>query len=263
MDIRKFTLTFLGCGTSVGVPQPGCCCSICLSENRLNNRLRPSVLITTDTGINLLIDISPDFRIQVLTYKIKRIDGILITHAHADHILGLDDIRGFNFAQKYDIPLLATPNTLNGIKKTFWYTFNPNPRHKGTKPKLKLIEIDDYTPFNFADLTIVPFRMIHGGIFATGFKIGNIAYATDCNFLPDRTLEIMKDCEIVILDALRDTPHSSHYTIAEAINVINTIKPKQAYLTHMTHDVDYFELQSRLPSNIAPAYDGLVIEGNF
>jgi phosphoribosyl 1,2-cyclic phosphate phosphodiesterase len=258
----KFTLTILGSGPSLGVPVPACSCHTCLSSNPKNSRLRTSAFIKTETGVGLLIDASPDIRQQVLKFAVDRIDGVLMTHEHADHSLGIDYLRTFNFIQKESIPIVATPRILNIIKRQFEYIFFPDPQYTGGGlPSLIPTEIDDMTPFTIRSVPIQPFRMLHGNIFATGFRIGSIAYATDCHEIPQASLELLKGVKYLIIDGLGYKKTPTHFSIDEAIAVGQSVGAERTFLIHMTHHVEHEELAEKLPKNVSPSFDGLTLEG--
>ena len=253
----------LGCGTSTGVPMPGCDCSVCQSNDPKNYRSRPSALITVDNKYNILIDATTDLRQQSLTWKIKHIDAVLYTHAHADHILGTDDLRCFNFTSKskQKIPCYASLDTIKGIKRCFDYIFNPDPNYLGGMlAQLDLIEINNYSTINLFGLNIEVFELHHGGTIVNGFKFGDLAYATDCKIIPEQSKKIIKGIKYLILDGLRHTAHATHLTISEACNLAKELEIQNTFLTHITHDIDYYTESKNLPKNVALAYDGMSIE---
>ncbi len=253
-------LKILGCGTSTGVPVPGCQCTVCTSSHPRNQRTRPSAVIELDNGSNILIDTSPDLRSQVLRWGIKRVDAVLFTHAHADHILGLDDLRGFNFATRSSIPCYGSATTLKEIRRFYDYVFNPDPNYiGGALPQVSTHEIDEVTPFELCGLKITPFKLLHGRLPVTGFLIGNTAYATDCNFIPIESKELIRGVNTLILDGLRYEPHATHFTIPQAVAAAQELEAKMTYLIHTTHTVDYEETNSKLPPNVQLAHDGLEV----
>ncbi len=255
------TLTVLGSGTSTGVPVPGCPCEICNSGDPKNMRLRTSALISKEGGPHILIDTSADFRQQALLYKIPRVDSVLYTHYHSDHILGLEDLRGYNYLQKESIPCYGTDNTLAEIRRCFSYIFNPDPRYVGGQvPQVVLNEISDATPFEVLGLKVRPFPILHGMAYVTGFRLGELAYATDCKVLPEYSMEVVRGVKYLILDGLRYEPHKAHLTIPEAIELAQIIGAEKTYLIHMTHTVDYHKVSKDLPKGIELAYDGMKID---
>jgi len=253
-------LKILGCGTSTGVPLPGCECAVCLSDNEKNKRTRTSSIITTNKGKSVLIDAGPDLRFQVLRFNIKRINAVLFTHSHMDHILGLDDLRPFNFIQKSSIPCYGSTQTLTEIKKCFSYIFNPNPQYKGGwLPKIELNEIESLKSFSVPDieLEIMPFTVMHGGMPVTAYRTGELAYVTDCNFIPEESMKKLKGTRYLILDGLRYEAHGSHFTIPQAIEVAKEVGAERTILIHMTHNIEYEEVSAQLPKGVELAYDGL------
>jgi phosphoribosyl 1,2-cyclic phosphate phosphodiesterase len=253
-------LKILGCGTSTGVPMPGCECAVCLSPNPRNKRSRTSALVKVNDTFNILIDTSTDLRWQALNWNIKTINSVLFTHSHADHILGLDDLRGFNFSQKTSIPCYGTIQTLKEIRRCFSYIFEPNDDYEGgLLPQISLHQIDPTRPFNVGPISIQPFQLMHGKMPVVGFKIGEMAYATDCNFIPEETKSLLSGIKVLVLDALRYEEHKTHFTIPKAIQVAQELGAESTYFVHMTHAVDYETVQRNLPENIYLAYDGLEI----
>ncbi len=248
-------LTFLGTGTSTGVPVIGCSCSVCLSENLRNTRSRPSVLIQSEEG-TVLVDIGPDFRYQALKYKFSRVDAVLLTHGHADHIMGFDDIRMFNFYQKGKIPVYGSMETLKQVRRTFWYAFEET-QEGGGKPGLDLRPVDSV--FRVAGIDFIPVPICHGNMDIFGYRFGNVAYLTDCSAVPDLSYSLLEGLELLIIGALRYTEHPTHMSLEQALEECRRINPAQVLLTHMNHELDYGELNDKLPSHINMAYDGLVI----
>lgn len=215
----------------------------------------------TDTGKNVLIDATTDLRQQVLAWGITRIHSVLFTHPHADHILGIDDLRGFNYVQRAPIPCFAERHTIAEIKQIFRYVFERDPAYVGGKPpQLELHEIDPTRPFLVEGLSVQPFPLIHGNMKVTGFRIGNLAYATDVKEIPDISRNILTGTEVIVIDGLRDEDHPAHLTIGEAVELVQHLGIPRAFLTHMTHSVDYAKTSAVLPAGIALAYDGLEIE---
>ncbi|MCD6459716.1 MBL fold metallo-hydrolase [bacterium] len=252
-------ITFLGTGTSYGVPVIGCECEVCRSSSSRNKRLRSSLLITIDSK-NILIDTTPDIRAQLLKTKIKHLDAILFTHYHADHILGLDDVRIFNRIQKTSIPCFALKNTIDTIKTIFEYAFNPNTPEGGGLPQLTLNIVKD--SFDLFGTQITPVPILHGNLSIIGFKWKNFAYVTDCSFMPEDSKKLLYKINTLVLNGLRYRPHSTHYSISESLDVIKQIQPKRAYLTHISHDVDHENLKINLPDNVKIAYDRLTFKIN-
>ncbi len=253
-------LLILGCGTSTGVPVPGCDCQVCNSPNPRNKRCRTSALLKLDDGRNILIDASTDLRHQALAHGVKRVDAVLYTHAHADHILGTDDLRCFNFVLKKAMPCYGTVQTLEGVKRCFPYIFDPDPDYQGGElAKLDLNVITHLKPFQACDLNVMPFELAHGRMSVTGFRFGEIGYATDFHFMPEESRAALKGVKYLVLDGLRYESHRTHITIPQAIDLAKEIGAQQTYLVHMTHTVEYDEVSAKLPAGVALAYDGLEI----
>lgn len=251
-------LTFLGTGTSQGVPVIGCGCSVCTSSDTCDKRLRTSAMIEKD-GVTVIIDAGPDFRQQMLRERVSRIDGILLTHEHKDHIAGIDDVRAFNYTSRGAIDIYAAPQVQEIVRKDYDYAFSENP-YPGA-PLINLITIDDHTPFKVKGLEVVPIAGLHSTMPVLGFRIGGIAYITDFNYIPPEEMEKARGIEVLVINALREKPHLSHFTLSEALEVSTHIKPQRTYLTHISHEMGrYAEMSGRLPLNIFLGYDGLVVE---
>jgi len=251
----------LGCGTSTGVPVPGCRCAVCRSPDPKNKRLRTSAIVRAADGRTLLIDASTDLRQQALQHGVDRVDGVLFTHAHADHILGTDDLRSFNFILKRRIPCFGTAPTLAEIRRFFNYIFDPSPDYQGgALAQLDLHEIAPDTPFEAAGFTVQPFPLLHGATAVTGFRFGDLAYATDCNVVTPVARETLRGVRYLILDALRYEAHRTHFTIPEAIEVAQSIRAERTILVHMTHTIDYATVTAKLPPGVELGYDGLTLD---
>lgn len=250
-------VTFLGSGTSTGVPVVGCSCSVCRSDEPKNQRLRQSVRIEME-GRHFLIDTTPDLRLQLLRDPIPRLDFILFTHSHSDHIMGLDDIRPFNFRQHEPIQAFAGASTVKAIRRTFKYIWDSS-QLGGGKPQLDLRVVDG--PFSAHGIPIVPLPVAHGEWTIFGYRIGLFAYITDTNGIPEQTMRLLEGVEVLALDGLRPSPpHPTHFTIEEAIAAARGIGARETYLIHLTHDIDHYELDARLPPGFHLAYDGLRLE---
>jgi phosphoribosyl 1,2-cyclic phosphate phosphodiesterase len=250
-------ITVLGSGTSSGVPTIGCRCEVCRSSDPRDKRLRPSVLVQYD-GRNILVDTTPDFREQVLRIGLERLDAILYTHAHADHILGLDDVRPFNFFQKSPIPLYATEATFSVIRRVFAYAFAEG-ESESSRPKLELHTLDG-APFPLFGRMCVPVRLEHGKGECLGFRFGRAAYLTDHSAIPEESRPLLEGLDVLFLDALRRRPHPTHTTLEQAVALVEQLRPQRAFLTHMCHDLGHAQTEAELPPHIRLAYDGLVVD---
>ena len=236
----------------------GCDCAVCVSTDTHDKRLRPSIYVDVPGHASILVDTTPDLRQQALTHRIRRVDAVLFTHGHADHILGLDDIRRFNWIQGGAIPCYANPETWDTIRHVFSYAFDATPRLGGGIPKIEPHVIDG--PFVVGDVRVVPVPLWHGSAEILGFRFGSFAYLTDCNRLADEAWGLVDRVETLVLDALRDKPHTTHFTVDEAVDVVRRIRPGRAYLTHMGHELGHASTNARLPAGVELAYDGLVID---
>jgi phosphoribosyl 1,2-cyclic phosphate phosphodiesterase len=253
----KLKITVLGSGTSSGVPTIGCSCAVCHSADPRDNRLRPSILIEYG-GRNIVIDTTPDFRTQVLRANVQRLDAIVFTHGHADHIMGLDDVRPFNYHQGGRIPIYAARPTFAIIRRVFEYVFN-NTDERRAVPRLEVNLIDE-SPFEVLGLRFEPIPLSHGRDTIFGFRFGNVAYLTDHSQVPAASLEKLHGLDVLFLDALRHKPHPTHSTLGASTETARMLQPKRTYFTHMCHDVPHAATQAALPPGIYLAYDGLEIE---
>lgn len=250
-------VTFLGTGTSQGVPVIGCTCSVCLSLDYRDKRLRSSVHIEVD-GQSFVIDTGPDFRQQMLRGDVRHIDALIFTHAHRDHTAGLDDVRAYNFMQQMDMPLYGRAAVLSQLRTEYAYAFS-KVKIPGI-PRLELHEIGD-EPFTLNNVRIVPLPVMHMHLPVLGFRINDFCYVTDANLIPDETLERMRGATVLVLNALQHEPHVSHFNIAQAIAQAQRIKPRRTYFTHISHKLGRHAVTSKsLPADISLAYDGLKIE---
>ena len=258
-------LTFLGTGTSQGVPVIGCRCAVCCSDDPRDRRLRTSAMVEW-RGVRLVIDAGPDFRYQLLREGVSRLDGILLTHFHKDHIGGLDDVRALNFVDYpraiHPVDLYATRHTLEVVRKDYDYAFVVD-KYRGV-PEIRLHEIDEASPFRIGDAEIVPIAGRHSARFAvTGFRFGPLAYLTDFKQIDDEELEKLAGVEVLVVNALRYAPHDSHWNVEEALEVIGRVRPRRALLTHMSHEIGRYAVSNEgLPEGVELAYDGLSIELN-
>jgi len=249
-------LTFLGTGTSTGVPSIACDCETCLSEDPRDKRLRTSVLIE-HAGKTILVDTSSDFRQQALRANIRRLDAVLITHCHVDHVFGLDDIRPLNF--RYGaLPIFANDVAWIDLRRIFQYIFKPT-HFGGGLPQLIPHTVVHNAPFCVGEMNITPLEVIHGKLPVIAYRFNDFAYATDLNFISEETIEGLQGLDVLILDCVRLKPHSTHLGLNESLEYVERIKPKRAYLTHLNHDVMYARDSHLLPENVQFAFDGLVI----
>lgn len=246
----------LGCATSTGVPIIGCTCPVCTSENPKNKRTRCSLYIETK-GKNILIDSSTDLRFQALKHNITRLDAVLYTHSHADHTHGIDELRTFNFVNKMVIPCYGNDLTINNLKKNFAYIFD-GVYSAGGKPKLELNVVEN--SFDFDEIEIIPVEINHDRWMILGYRVGNIAYLTDCSGIPAESMEKLQGLDLLIVSALRYIEHPAHFNIEQAVAISQKIGAKLSVFTHMGHEVEYEMLLSELPENIVPAYDGMEME---
>lgn len=255
---EKLTLTFLGTGTSQGVPIIGSTHPVCLSKNPKDKRLRCSAMLSWD-NVNYVIDVGPDFRQQMLSNTINTLDGILITHEHTDHIIGLDDIRPFFYKAKKDIPLYAEKRVFEELKPRFKYIFDSENEYPGT-PNVAINEILQESSFELSGKQITPVRVIHGNLPIFGFKVENFMYCTDVKTVEEASLHHFENLDVLVINALREEEHWSHFTLKEALDFIALVKPKKAYLTHISHLLGFHdEVEQNLPKNVHLAYDGLVV----
>jgi phosphoribosyl 1,2-cyclic phosphate phosphodiesterase len=250
-------VTFLGTGTSHGVPSIGCACATCLSTDPRDNRLRPSIFLQSDRAA-LLVDAGPDLRQQALRHRIARVDAIAFTHGHADHILGIDDVRRFNAMMQGAMPCYGDASTLDDIRKTFGYVFAPDAPKGGGLPMLELRPIDG--PFSVGDLRLQPVPVMHGKKPILGYRTGAFAYLTDCSALAGEAWPMLEGLDVLVLDALRERPHPTHFSLSEAIDTAGKIGARRTFFTHMCHDLPHEATNARLPPGMALAYDGLVLD---
>lgn len=248
---------FLGTGTSHGVPMIGCSCDTCTSTDPRDQRWRPSIAITLRGGTTLLVDTSPDLRAQALRFGLARVDAILFTHPHADHLLGLDDIRRYNVLQRAAIPCYGNPHTIDEIRRVFAYAFEPV-QHGGGIPQLSLFRLAG--PCCLGGVTVTPVPVMHGVLPIYGYRVGAFAYLTDCSAIPESSLSLLEGVRVLTIDALRHRPHPTHFTVEQALATIERVRPDRALLTHVCHDLRHAPTSAGLPRGVELAYDGLVVE---
>ncbi len=248
-------ILFLGCGTSTGVPVIGCRCQVCSSQDPKNWRLRASILVE-HRGKKILIDTSTDLRIQALRHSLTRIDAVLYTHPHADHLHGIDELRVFNLIQKESIPCYGNRETIERIRSMFRYIFEEH-EEEGWKPNLETFTIEG--PFSIGDVPVEPIEVYHGSMKVLSFRIDGMAYVTDCNHIPEGSMERLKGLDLLILDALRHKPHKTHFNIEGALEIVKELRPSRTILTHLSHNLDYYATNRSLPPGVELAYDGMEI----
>jgi phosphoribosyl 1,2-cyclic phosphate phosphodiesterase len=250
-------IRILGSGTSHGVPMIGCDCAVCLSSNPKNHRNRSSALISTEGGYQILIDTPPELRLMATTHRLKRIDAVLFTHSHADHLFGLDDLRAFNYLQHAPIPLYAQGDVLQDIRTSFPYCFKETQKGGG-KPQLTLNEIEPLVPINLFDLPVLPLRVMHGSLPILGYRLGSkCAYLTDVSEIVVDTQPYVQDVDLLFLDAVRYRPHNTHFHLDKALDVISRLRPQRCVLIHLSHDYDHEKVNAELPDGVELAYDGM------
>lgn len=254
-------LLFLGSGTSVGVPMIGCKCPVCTSPDPHDKRTRASVVIRYH-GKHYLVDTTPELRLQCVANNVDWIDAVVFTHAHADHIMGLDDVRRFNAIRKAPLDIWADEATHEALTRCFGYAFRePDPNLKVFRPHLVRRQIEG--PFELEGVTWHPIPLIHGNLPVLGFRVGQLAYCTDVSRIPDSSYELLKGLDTLVLDALAWHKHPTHFSIDEALEVVDRVKPRQTYFTHIAHGCGHEETNARLPSHVRLAYDGLIIESTL
>ena len=252
-------ITFLGTGTSMGIPMIGCNCVVCQSTDERNKRLRTSVWIKIEDS-NIIIDTGIDFRQQALRADINTIDAVLFTHHHVDHVFGLDDLRPINYLQKKRVQVFSNQHTYDHLERIYKYVFKNTCQYSDI-PEIDFQLINDQS-FYFKNIKIIPTPVLHGELTILGFRIGNFAYCTDVNIIPESTYSLLDGLDILVLGALRNRPHPTHFTIDKAVEEAKKIRAKRTYLVHLSHEIEHVSLENSLPDNILPAYDGLVLTSN-
>ncbi|RPI54850.1 MAG: MBL fold metallo-hydrolase [Acidobacteria bacterium] len=257
MSAASARVLVLGTGTSHGVPMIGCECATCLSTDPRDKRSRASILIQTD-GPAVLVDTTTDLRMQALAHGIKRVDAIVYTHSHADHVMGLDEVRRFNVMQKSAIPCYGDARTLADLRRIYSYIFSPHTHRGGGIPQVVLAQIAG--EFCIGPATLVPVPLVHGARTIFGYRIGSFAYLTDCSAIPDASWPLLSGVRTVVLDALRERPHPTHMSLEQALATVAKLGPERAFFTHMCHDLPHAATCARLPAGVELAYDGLAFE---
>ncbi len=252
----RLRITFLGTGTSTGVPMLGCRCPVCTSRDPRDRRLRSSVLLEYP-GITAVIDTTPEFRIQMLRAGAHRLDAVLLTHHHADHLNGLDDVRQYTLGTKRRIPVYGPPEALAWVRSRFSYIWQ-NVQAGGGVPQIDLLPV--FADFHVGPLPVTVLRVFHGILPIYGYRVGDFAYISDVSAIPESTFQRLRGVRILVLDAVRYRPHSTHFHVEAAVTAARRVGAERTYLTHMNHDIRHARLEQELPGNIQPAYDGLVLE---
>lgn len=257
----KAEIVILGSGTSMGVPTLGCDCSVCTSTDPRDTRTRPSIAVQWDAH-TVVIDTGQDFRQQVLREHIRHIDAVFYTHPHADHILGMDDLRPLSFQHSNGLPLYADDGTASVLHRIFEYTFSPSAKYP-TRPRVQLHPLNDHESAEIGGLRFQRVPVLHGDITVAGYRFASVAYLTDMNGIPESSLPFLANLDILIIDALRWNHHPSHNNVDQALSWIDQIKPRRAYFTHIAHELDHEKTEAGLPPNVRLTYDGLRLEFEF
>jgi phosphoribosyl 1,2-cyclic phosphate phosphodiesterase len=255
-------LTFLGTGTSFGVPQLGCGCEVCRSTDPRDKRTRVGAAVETDGGAVILIDTPPELRLQLLDTNITRVDAVLFTHLHADHTHGIDDLRAITARRDAHLPMYGSAETLAGLAQKFDYIFDDRilAAPGSSKPQGRPIALSPGVSVRIADVEVTPVTLPHGPVTVYGYRIGPLAYVTDAQSMPDAAIDVLRGARVLVINALFHRPHPSHLSVAEAISAARRIGAERTYLTHLTHESFHAALEAELPAGIAPAYDGLSIQ---
>ncbi|HEY4329509.1 MAG TPA: MBL fold metallo-hydrolase [Phycisphaerae bacterium] len=259
------TVTFLGSGTSAGVPMIGCHCAVCTSDDPRDKRTRPSIVVSYG-GHNILIDTAPELRLQAVREGLDRISAVVYTHAHADHIFGLDDVRRYNTLMGLPLPLYAAAGTMATLRSVFPYAFDPPPLPAANRPykdamfRPELLPALIDGPFDLFGKTWEPLELPHGRFKVLGFRVGGFAYCTDCNDVPADVRARLTGLDTLIIDGLRPRPHPTHLSFDQALEVIADLKPRQAFFTHLSHDMKQADIDAMMPAGVSAGYDGLKID---
>jgi phosphoribosyl 1,2-cyclic phosphate phosphodiesterase len=254
-------LTFLGTGTSFGVPQIGCDCAVCRSTDQRDKRTRSGAVLEA-SGSTILIDTPPELRLQLIAGGFSRVDAVVYTHEHADHINGIDDLRIFSVRRREPLPIYGPEETLERLRASFNYIFDDTVRpYEGTsKPSLRLHETQPGRTMTVAGVEMLPLAFHHGHLRVFGYRFGNLAYITDVKSIPPAERERLRDLDVLVLNALWWRPHPTHLSISEAVETAKSLGARRTYLTHLTHETGHAELETQLPAGVFPAYDGLTVE---
>ena len=255
--VLAMRITILGSGTSHGIPMIGCDCAVCTSKNPKDRRTRTSALIQT-AGKSLLIDTGPELRLQCLACDVRRVDAVLYTHGHADHVAGLDDLRRFNALQNSSLTCYADEHTAQILRRMFPYAFIQILDYPSSKPHLDIELVRG--PFEVQGVAVQPIPLLHGELPILGYRIGSFAYCTDCSNIPDASLELLKDLQVLVLDGLRHRPHPTHMNLQQAIAMAQRVGARRTYFTHIAHELLHDEVSASLPEGMALSYDGMIIE---
>ena len=254
-DRSDIEVVILGSGTSHGVPMIGCTCAVCTSDDPRDQRSRPSIVVRIGDAW-LLVDTAPELRVQCLANDVRSIDAVLFTHHHADHVAGLDDLRRFNWINRSSVPCYGSSRTLKSIRQMFAYAFDPAPDSPHSRPQLDLVEIDGAS-FRVGEAEVVPIPLMHGPLPVLGFRFGDFAYCTDCSEIPEASQALLRDLDVLVLDALRLTPHPTHFNLEQAVEAATQIGARRTYFTHIAHEIGHEKINAGLPDGMELAYDGL------
>ncbi len=254
---NNLKVILLGTGTSHGVPMIGCECEVCRSDDPKDKRTRTSLYVERG-DVSVLVDTPPELRLQCIASGIRSVNGVLFTHAHADHVVGLDDLRRFNWLSGKAVPCYGTSETLGSLERMFSYAFKEMPDYPSSKPRLELCTIDG-NPFEVDGFKIIPISLRHGCKMIVGYRFGDVAYCTDCNGIPDESFPLLQELDVLILDGLRETPHPTHFNLSQAVEMAGRIGARRTFFTHIAHELGHSRTNASLPDNMALAYDGQIV----